>query len=92
MAIFRYFTDPFRFNVLERILGIDAEAEHDSVGVIIRKGTQTVELFLTGGVPEGELDVHIIDKDVMNIVFEDSGLVYCRKVAAIAQSALDKLR
>ena len=62
------------------------------MGVVIRKGPQTVELFLTGGVPEGQFDMDIIDKDVMDVVLEDSRLVYGREVSAIAQGASDKLR
>lgn len=62
------------------------------MGVVIRKGAQAVELFLAGGIPEGELDMDIIDENVMDVVFEDGGLVYCRKIPAIAQGASDKLR
>lgn len=36
--------------------------------------------------------MHIIDEDVMDIVFEDGRLIYSREVSAIAQGALDKLR
>ena len=61
------------------------------MGVIVRKGAQAIELFLAGGVPKGELDVDIIDKDVVDVVFEDGGLVYRRKVAAIARGASDRL-
>lgn len=34
--------------------------------------------------------MNIIDEDVMDVVFEDGGLVYCGKVPAIAQGASDK--
>lgn len=61
------------------------------MGVIVRKGAQAVEFFLAGGVPEGELDVDIINEDIMNVVFENSRFVYCRKVTAMAQDASDKL-
>lgn len=46
---------------------------------------------MASGVPKGELNVDIIDKDIMDVVFEDGRLIYCRKVAAIAQGALDAL-
>lgn len=62
------------------------------MGVIIRKGAQAVELLLASGVPEGELNVDVIDKYVVDIVFEDGGLVYCRKVSAMAPGASEKLR
>jgi len=29
---------------------------------------------LAGGVPEGEFDVDVVDKDVMDVVLEDCGL------------------
>ena len=61
------------------------------MGVIVRKGAQAVEFFLAGGVPERELDVDIINKDVVDVVFENGGLVYCRKVPAMAQGASDEL-
>ena len=34
------------------------------MGVVVGKGAQAVEPFLAGGVPEGEIDVHVVDKDV----------------------------
>lgn len=34
----------------------------------------------------------IVDENIVNVVFEDSGLVYCGKVPAIAQGASDKPR
>jgi len=34
------------------------------VGVVIGEGAKSVEFFLACGVPEGELDVDIIDEDV----------------------------
>lgn len=34
----------------------------------------------------------IIDENVVDIVFEDGWLVYCRKIPAIARDTLDKLR
>ena len=36
--------------------------------------------------------MNIIDEDIVHIVFEDGGLVYSRKVAAMARGALDKPR
>lgn len=62
------------------------------MGIIVRKRAQAVELFLASGIPQGELDMDIIDEDVVDVVFENGGLVYCRKVPGKAQGALDKLR
>lgn len=62
------------------------------MGVIIREGAQTVEFLLASGIPKGELDVNVIDEDIVDVVFENGGLVYGRKVPKIAQGASDKLR
>lgn len=61
------------------------------MGVIVRKGAQAVEFLLAGGVPEGQFDVDVINEDIVDIVFEDGGLVYCRKVPGIGQGASDKV-
>lgn len=62
------------------------------MSVVIGKRAQAVEFLLASGIPQGELDMDIIDEDVVNVVFENGGLVYCREVAAMAQGALDKIR
>jgi hypothetical protein len=72
-AVLGNLADPFTFDVLEGIGRIDAEAEHDGVGVIVGEGSESVEFFLTGSIPEGQLDVDIIDEDVVDVVFEDGG-------------------
>ena len=41
--------------------------------VVVGEGSQPVEFFLPGGVPERELDVDVVDEDVMDVVFEDGG-------------------
>jgi hypothetical protein len=43
------------------------------VGVVVGEGAQAVEFFLAGRVPEGELDVDVVDEDVVDVVFEDGG-------------------
>lgn len=32
------------------------------MGVVVGEGAQAVEFFLAGGVPEGELDVDVVDE------------------------------
>ena len=39
--------------------------------VIVGEGSQSVEFFLSGGVPERELDVHVVNEDVVDVVLED---------------------
>lgn len=34
------------------------------MGVVVGEGAEAVEFFLPGGVPEGELDVHVVYEDV----------------------------
>lgn len=34
------------------------------MGVVVRKGAQAIKLFLPGGVPEGKLDVDVVDEDI----------------------------
>lgn len=34
------------------------------MGVVVGEGAETVEFFLACGVPEGELDVHVVYEDV----------------------------
>jgi len=45
------------------------EAEHDGVRIVVGEGAQTVELFLAGGIPEGEFYVNVVDEDVVDIIF-----------------------
>ena len=42
------------------------------MGVGVGKRSQSVVIFLTSGIPEGELDVLSINFDIGNIVFENS--------------------
>jgi hypothetical protein len=58
--------DPLLLDVVERVGRVDREADEDDVRVRVREGTETVVVFLTGGIPEGELDALAIDDDVRN--------------------------
>ena len=64
LTILCYLAYPFRFNILKGVLRVDAETKHNSVGVIVGEGTQSVEFLLACCVPEGELDVYVIDENV----------------------------
>jgi hypothetical protein len=49
------------------------------VRVGVGEGAETVVILLTGGIPEGELDVLAVNLDVGNVVLEDGGDVdLCR--------------
>lgn len=48
------------------------------MGVIVGEGAEPVEFFLAGRVPEGELDVGVVDEDVVDVVFCFGGL-FCQR-------------
>ena len=64
--------------VVERVGRVDGKANQDNVGVGVGERAETVVIFLTSGIPEGELDVLAINLDVGDIVLEDSGDVDLR--------------
>jgi hypothetical protein len=47
------------------------------VRVIVGEGSQPVEFFLPGGVPEREFDMDVVDENVVDVVFEDGGFARC---------------
>lgn len=51
--------------------------------VIVTQRSEAIEFFLPGGIPEGKLDVDIVDEDVMDVVLED------RRFTAIAMWLVD---
>lgn len=65
--------DPLLLDVVERIGRVDGEADEDNVRVGVGEGTESVVVFLSGGIPKGELDALAIDHDVGNVVLEDGG-------------------
>jgi hypothetical protein len=60
-------------NVVERVGGVDGEADQDDVGVGVGQGAETVVVFLTSRIPKGQLDVLVVDLDVGDVVLEDGG-------------------
>jgi hypothetical protein len=59
-------------HVIERIGGVDGEADENNVRVGIRKRAKTIVVFLARGIPQGEFDVLAIDLNIGNIVLKDS--------------------
>lgn len=39
----------------------------------IREGTESVVVFLTGGIPESEFDMTAVNLDISDVVLEDGG-------------------
>jgi hypothetical protein len=59
-------------DVLEGIRGIDRETNEDNVGIRVRERTETVVVFLTGRIPQRELNVFTIDFYIGDVVLENS--------------------
>jgi hypothetical protein len=58
-------------DIIEGVGGIDAEANEDDVSFGVGEGTEAFVVFLTGGIPEGELYRLAIYSAVGDIVLED---------------------
>lgn len=58
-------------DVVEGIRRVDGKANQDDVGVGVRKGTETIIVFLASRIPKRELNVLPINLDIGNIVLED---------------------
>jgi len=74
-----YLRAPLFANVVEGIGRVDGKADQDDVGVGVRKGTETIIVFLASRIPERELNVLSINLDIGNIVLEDGGDVDLRE-------------
>lgn len=73
--------DPLLENVVQRVRGVNGEADQDDVRVGVREGSETVIIFLASRIPQGQLDVLVVDLDVGDIVFEDGGDIDLRESA-----------
>lgn len=49
-----YLGEPFLANVLERCRGGDAEANEEDIGLWVGQGSQSVVIFLTGGIEQAQ--------------------------------------
>ena len=63
-------------DVVERVGGVDGEANQDNVRIWVREWSETIIILLTGSIPKGQLNVLAIDLDVGNVVLENSGDVH----------------
>jgi len=66
-----YLRAPLLADVVEGIGRVDGKANQDDVGVGVRKGTETIIVFLASGIPKRELNVLSINLDIGNIVLKD---------------------
>lgn len=67
------FGKPFCFDVVKRRRADNREADEENVGLWIRKGAQSVIVFLTGCVPKTKADRFAIDHNTGGVVVEPNG-------------------
>lgn len=73
LAEVEHLGDPLLLDVVERVGRVDGEADEDNVRVGVRERTESVVVFLTGGIPKGELYMTAIHLDIGNVVLENGG-------------------
>jgi len=61
---------PLLLDVVEGVRTVDSEADEDDVGIRVGQGSETVIIFLTGGIPQGKLDVFTVNLDISDVVLE----------------------
>jgi len=71
--------DPLLLNVVQRVRGVNGEADQDDMGVGITERTETVIVLLSSRIPQGKLDVLSIDFDIGHIVLEHGGNINLRE-------------
>lgn len=60
-------------DIVERVRGVDSEADQDDVRVGVGQRAQPVVILLASRIPQGQLNVLAIDLDIGDIVLKDSG-------------------
>lgn len=66
-------------NVVERVRRVDSEANQDDVRIGVGEGSETVIIFLSSRIPQGQLDVLVVDLDIGDVVLEDGRDVDLRR-------------
>jgi len=67
--------DPLFLDVVQRVRGVDSEANKNDMGIRVREWPKAVIVFLASSIPEGEFDVLPVDLDIRNVVLEYSRYV-----------------
>ena len=70
-------TDLF-LDVIQRVRRVDGETDENNMGVGVAERPQTVIVFLTSSIPQGQLDVLAVNFDICHVVLEDGGNVDLR--------------
>lgn len=60
-------------NIVQRVRRINGEADQDDVRVGVRERSETVIIFLASRIPQGQLDVLVVNLDVGDVVLENGG-------------------
>lgn len=65
-------------NILKRVWAVDGEANKEQIGLGVRERAQSIVLFLSSRIPEGEFDnlARGLVFAVGDVVFEDGGDVF----------------
>jgi hypothetical protein len=61
------------------------------VGVRVGERSETVVIFLTSGIPEGELDVLAVHLDIGNVVLENGGDVDLTMCVSIPKTLMQSM-
>ena len=59
-------------DVVKGIRGVDSKADENDMGIRVRQWTETIVIFLTCRIPQGQFDVFAIDLDIGNVILENS--------------------
>lgn len=84
-AVVRHLSPPLAGDVLEGRGVDDGEADEEDVGLGVRKGTESVVILLTGGIPKTKTDGLVVDHHVGTVVVKDGGHVLLgERVASVS--------
>lgn len=77
-------------NVVQRIRRVDRETDQDDVRIRVRQRSESIVIFLSGGIPKSELDLLSVHLDIGNAKgkWESDGVRIARKAAKIDQVGL----
>ena len=60
-------------HVVQRIWHVDGEGDQDDVCFGVCERSESLVVFLTGGIPKSELHGFAVDAAIRHVVFEDGG-------------------
>lgn len=67
------FGPPLGSDVIVRVRGDDGESDNEDISLGVGEGTETVVIFLTGSIPQTEVDRLSVNHDVGAVVIEHGG-------------------